>query len=179
MSRVPLRDRADLPEAYQYLFTDNAVGELDLFQAMANAPACMQSYMRFGSTLWDDCGLPPRERELAILAVARALDSPYEFHQHVGLGREAGLAEETIRALGEGNVTELADADRAIAAYAVAVADGSVDDALHRTTIDRFGPETVVGLALLASYYVLTARFIDAVGVTPEGGFVGWDPTDG
>ena len=178
MSRVPMCDRTDLPEQYRYLFTDNAVGELDLFRAMGNAPSCMQSYMRFGTTLWDDCGLDPRERELAILATARALDARYEWHQHVGLGRDAGLTTAIIRSLGREDHETLSERDRVIAEYAAAVARGTVDDALHRATAERLADGTVVGLALLAAYYGMTAQFIDAMGITPEDAFVGWEPPD-
>lgn len=178
MPRVPRRDRTDLPEAYRYLFTDNAVGELDLFRVMGHAPACMQSYMRFGSTLWEECGLGPRERELAILATARALEARYEWHQHVDLGREAGLTMAEIRALGGEDHAALADRDRAIADYAAAVGRGTVDDGHHRTARAQLSDGTIVGVALLAAYYVMTARFLDALAIAPEEAFVGWQPDD-
>lgn len=177
MSRVPLRDRADLPEEYRYLFTDNAVGELNLFRAMGNAPACMRSYMRFGSTLWDACGLDARDRELAILAVARALDSRYEWHQHVGLGLDAGLDWETIRALGRKDHETLSASDRVLAEYAIAVARGAVDDAVFQAAGERLDDAALVGVALLAAYYVMTERFAAALSIPIEDAFVGWEPS--
>lgn len=176
MPRVPLLDATDLPDDYRYLFSDNVVGELDLFRAMGHAPACMQSYMRYGTTLWEDGGLSARRRELVILAIARAIDSRYEWHQHVALGREAGLDLDTIRALGRRDHAALNVADRAIVEYAAAVATDAVTDELHDRAAGQFDEGTLVAAALLAGYYVATDRFIAAVDVDPEGTFVGWEP---
>lgn len=176
MARVPLLDATDLPEEFRYLVSDNAVGELDLFRAMGHAPACMQSYMRYGTALWEGGGLSPRRRELAILAVARAINSEYEWHQHVTLGLQAGLDIETIRAIGRGNLSSLDEPDRTLADYVVAAAEDGITDEQHATAAERFDDGTLVAVALLAGYYVATDRFLSAFDVSPESAFVGWEP---
>lgn len=154
MARVPLLDAEDLSEEYRYLFTENDVGEAHIFQAMANAPKQMQWYMRYSTRLWEV--LPEREREVVILAAARALEHEYEWHQHVRLGREAGVADEEIRAISEGDL-------------------GEVTDEIHDRMAEQFDISIVAGVAMLASHYVATARTLDAFGVEPEEEFVGWD----
>jgi YYY domain-containing protein len=62
-----------LPEEYQYLLDEDVLGERNIFRAMGNNPPILKSYMLYGSTLWKECGLSPRDRELVILGVARAL----------------------------------------------------------------------------------------------------------
>lgn len=173
MARVPLLDAEDLPEEYRYLFTENDVGEAHIFQAMANAPKQMQWYMRYSTRLWEV--LPEREREVVILAAARALEHEYEWHQHVRLGREAGVANEEIRAISENDLAPLDDRDRALVEYGRAVALGEVTDEVHARMTEQFDDETVAGVAMLASHYVATARTLDAFGVEPEEEFVGWD----
>ena len=172
MARVPLLEAADLPEEYRYLFTENDVGDVHIFQAMANAPELFQWYMRYSSWLWD---VLPGECELCILATARALEREYEWHQHVRLGREAGVTDDEITAVSEGDLESLADRDAALVAFARGVALGDPRDADH----DRLGEYydvDVVGVATLVGHYVATARVLDALDIATEEAFVGWTP---
>lgn len=172
MARVPLLDAEDLPEEYRYLFTENDVGDRAIFQAMANAPKQFQWYMRYSSRLWEV--LPEREREVVILAAARGLEHEYEWHQHVRLGREAGLDDAELDAISAGEYDALPEHEAALAAYGRAVAVGEVDDAVHERLREHYEVGTVVGVAMLASHYVATGRTLDAMGIEPEEAFVGW-----
>lgn len=173
MARTPLLNAEDLPEEYRYLFTENDVGDAHIFQAMANAPKQLQWYMRYSTRLWEV--LPEREREVVILAVARTLDHEYEWHQHVRLGREAGVTDEEINAISAGDLDALDDQDRALVEYARAVVLNEVTDEVHARLAEHFDTGTVVGVAMLASHYVATGRTLDALAVEPEEAFVGWE----
>lgn len=176
-SRVPLLSRAALPEEYQSLFDTDALGELNLFQAMAHTPRAMKAYMRYGTALWNAGTLSTRERELAILSVARTVRSEYEWHQHVGLGRDAGIEDEELRALARGDACGLSEREQAIVHYASAVATGAVTGPLFEAAEAVTDTETVVGLTMLAGHYLMTARILDALSVPVDGGeFVGWEP---
>ncbi|SEP93855.1 carboxymuconolactone decarboxylase family protein [Natrinema salaciae] len=174
MARVPLLEPADLPEEYRYLFTENDVGDAHIFRAMANAPELLQWYLRYSTRLWDV--LPEREREIVILATARALEHEYEWHQHVRLGREAGVTDAEIIAISDGTLEALDDRDAALTAYARAVALGDPRDGDHDRLGDHYDAETVVGVAMLVGHYVATARALDAFDVATEEPFVGWRP---
>lgn len=176
MARVQLRRQDDLPDEYQHLLGEDALGEINLLCAMANNPSVQQSYMRYGSTLWAESGLDGVDVERVILAVARALDARYEWHQHVSIARDKGVPDEDIDAIGRGAVEELDDRHEAIVAYARAVANGDVDDAVFEAVTAYLDPSTVVGVTLLATHYLATARFLDALSVPIEGQFVGWEP---
>ena len=181
MARVPLVDREDRPEEYQYLLHEDALGERNIFRAIGNAPPVLQSYMRYGTTLWETGDLTARERELLILAVARALRSAYEWHQHVDIGREAGLTDKGIAAIGREeyeNFEGFDDRDRTLLAYADAFARGEVTDAIHEDLAEFCEASTLTGVAMLCSHYVATARALDALVVPLEGSFVGWQPDD-
>lgn len=174
-ARVPLLTQSDLPEEYQSLFDTEALGELNLFRAMAHVPRAMQAYMRFGTALWNTGTLSTRERELAILSVARTLRSEYEWHQHVRLAREAGASAEELQALAHADECALSEREQAIVRYATAVVLGSVTDPLFEAVVEVTDTETVVGVTMLAGHYLLTARVLDALSVPVEGeGFVGW-----
>lgn len=177
MARVPLRIQSDLPEEYQYLLSEDALGERNVVRAIANAPAVLRSYMRYGSTLWDAGGLTVRQRELVILGVARALDSRYEWHQHVEFGRDAGIDDAELRAIGRDDLNRFGPADHALLRYARAFAKRDVTDADHSALTEQFDLGTTTAVAMLASHYVATASVLDAMDVPLEGSFVGWEPT--
>jgi alkylhydroperoxidase family enzyme len=176
-ARVPLVDRATLPEEYQYLFDNDDVGELNLFRSMGHVPRAMQAYMRYGTALWNAGDLSTRERELAILAVARTRRARYEWHQHVEVGRAAGITADELDAVARGDDCPFPEREQAIMRYASAVATRAVTDPLFEAAVDVTDTETVVGLTMLAGHYVMTAQILDALSVPiDDGEFVGWTP---
>lgn len=175
MARVPLLRQGDLPEEYQYLMSEDSLGEQNIFRAMGNNPKVMQSYMRYGTTLWNDCGLTYRERELVILAAARALESRYEWQQHVRLGRDAGITDEELLAISRGETDRFPPAEQALISYGDAFVTENLTDAHHDAVAQHFETSTVTGTAMLASHYVATARVLDALDVPLEDDFVGWE----
>ncbi|THE64924.1 carboxymuconolactone decarboxylase family protein [Salinadaptatus halalkaliphilus] len=177
-ARVPLVTQDELPEDYQYLFDEDVLGELHLFQSMGHVPRAMQAYMRYGTALWNAGDLTTRERELAILAVARTVRARYEWHQHVELGREAGITDSELAAIARDDDTDFPEREQAIMRYASAVATGGVTDPLFRAAEEVTDTETVVGLTMLAGHYLMTARILDSLSVPiDDEAFVGWSPT--
>ncbi|MFC7229025.1 carboxymuconolactone decarboxylase family protein [Salinirubellus salinus] len=177
MARVPYLESEDLPDEYASLLEDNSLGPLHIFRAFANDPPVLQSYMRWGSTLWREAGLDRRAVELVVLTVASELDAVYEWHQHVPLGLEFGLTETEILTVRAGEFDAFDADDEALACYARAVVTGEVDDATYAAFAERewVDDRTVVGVTLLAGQYLMTARALEALAVEPEGEFVGWD----
>lgn len=178
MARITLPRQSDLPEEYQYLLGEDALGELELLQAIGTNPAVLQTYMRHGTALWEHAGLASRDVELVILAVARELGNEYEWHQHVGLARDVGVESAEIRAISAGRFDEFGTADSALLEYAQLAARQDVDDDAHELIGDHFDEETIGGIASLVGHYLGTAVIIDALALRPETAFVGWDPDD-
>ncbi len=174
MARVQLINQDDLPEDYQYLMSEDALGEPNIFRAMGNNPKVMQSYMRYGTTLWNESGLTFRERELAILAAARALNSVYEWHQHVSLGRDAGITDDEIKRISDGDFDSFDANEQALLRYATAFATSDITDANHDDLADHYDTKTVVGTTMLCSHYIATATALDALDVPIEEEFIGW-----
>lgn len=175
-ARVPLVTQEELPEEYQYLFDEDVLGELHLFQSMGHVPRVMQAYMRYGTALWNAGDLSTRERELAILAVARTLRARYEWHQHVEIGREAGITTEELKAIAHDDYCAFPEREQAIMRYVSAVLTGTVIDPLFEAAVAVTDTETVVGLTMLAGHYLMTARILDALSVPIDDEFAGWSP---
>lgn len=175
MVRVPYRDREDLPPDYRYLLDEEVLGERNIFRALGNNPPVLQSYMRFGNTTWQEAGLDRNEVELVILSVAYELNSRYEWHQHVPMAEEAGLSKEEITAISAGDLEVFDDAEVQLVQYAKSVVRGAVDDDVHDAIVPHFTDYELVGIAMIASYYLATARVLEALDVELEQDFVGWD----
>ncbi|MFB6178221.1 MAG: carboxymuconolactone decarboxylase family protein [Halorientalis sp.] len=179
MARVPTITRSALPDEYQSLLGEDALGERNVFTTLANNPPILESYMLYGSTLWRECGLSVQDRELAILAVARTLDARYEWEQHVTIGTEAGVGLDAIRAVGSDDLASFDDRRRALLSYVQAVATNSVTDDRHSALEAHFDADAIVGIGMLASHYVATATALAAFDVQLEDpDFVGWTPSE-
>lgn len=175
MARLDLLTQADLPDDYQYLLDENAMGEINLLCAMSHNPEVLQSYMRYGSTLWADGGLDSADLELCILGIARALDARYEWHQHVPIARNQGLEDDEILAVAHEDYDHFNDLRATLLRYVRAVALGDVNDETYDALVSHVDESTVVGVTSLVTHYLATARFIDALDVPLETDFIGWN----
>lgn len=178
MARLPFTERSDIPENLQYVWDRNTTnGSLpNIFRTMANNPPVWRAYLRLGNGLWNDCGLDVATRELVILRTAILQHSAYEWHQHVRLGRQAGLSDERIVALHHWRGSEVfSEEERAILGYVDALAASDHPPAeVHAALAAHFPPGTIVGINLLVGYYIMTAKFVGGMEVETESGFVGW-----
>jgi len=177
MARVPYPDADDLAEPYRDLVVSSLQPgkTVNVYRAVANNPPVLEGLRAHLGALWTDSGLADRERELVILAVARALDCAYEWHQHVNVARSVGVDDETIAAVGADDLDGLDPGEAALVRYAVAVVRGDVDEAVHAGVAAGRDDAAVVGAAALAAGYAGLARVIGALDVDLEGEFVGWD----
>ena len=174
MPAVPYVERDELPEAYRYLYDDNENGELNVYRALGNNPEVLQSIMRWGTTVVASSGLPRPDAEVVLLATARALPSRYLWDLHVPLAVESGLDRSTVRAIGEYRFGDLPPRREALAEYAIAFVDRTVDAAHHEALAEHLDPGAVVGATMMASHFLAVGYAIDALDVDPEGPFVGW-----
>jgi alkylhydroperoxidase family enzyme len=179
MARVPYVTQDDLDVEYQDLIVSSLQPgkTVNVYSAIGNNQEVLGGFRAFLGALWSDSGLTDRQREIVILTAATEVDSIYEWHQHVNIATEAGLDEAEISAIARDDRTPFSTEEQALVAYARAVAQGRVNDALHEAVAEQFDEETMVGAATTAAGYFALGRVIDALGVQIESGdeFVGWD----
>lgn len=178
MARVPYVTQDDLDPDYRDLVVSSLQPgkTVNVYSAIGNNQEVLGGLRDFLGALWDHSGLTDRQREIVILTVASEIGSAYEWHQHVNIATDAGLSEAEIGALARDDRESFSDDDRALVAYARAVARGRVTDALHEAVVEQVGEEATVGAASVAAGYVALGRIIQALGVDLEAGdeFVGW-----
>lgn len=177
MARVPYRDPDDLPESYRDLVVSSLQPgkTVNVYRAIANNPPVLEGFRAYLGSLWNHSGLSDRERELVILAVAREMDSVYEFHQHVNVANIVDVPRDDVRAIGTRDLAGFDDREATLVRYARAVVDGEVDDAVFEDLAAEYDDEAVAGATALAAGYQALAQVIDALGVELEDEFVGWD----
>jgi alkylhydroperoxidase family enzyme len=166
MSRVPL---APLPADVEATLTTRGAAQLNLYRALANAPAITRAWLEFIWALRDDCDTPRSLRELVILRTAVRHESAYEWHHHAAMAQTAGVDPDRLEAVRSWQASAaFDDSERAALALTDAICDAAVTDEVWRTAADRFTPSELVELVVTAATYVMVPRVLDALAVPIE-----------
>ncbi len=75
---------------------------LNVFRTMAQHPKLMKRWLVFANHVLTKSTLPGREREMAILRAGWCCHAPYEWGQHVGIGKREGLTDDEIERIASG-----------------------------------------------------------------------------
>ncbi len=142
------------------------------FAVLLHSPAIARGTAELGAYIRFESGLDARDRELAVLTVARELDCRYEWAGHAREARRAGVREEAIAALRERKAPVGLTADEAqIVDYVrQLLRDHRVDAATFDALRERLGLERLVELTATAGYYGMIAATLNAFEVTPPEG---------
>jgi alkylhydroperoxidase family enzyme len=116
--------------------------------------------------------LDPRLRELAILQVGYLAKQPYEWSHHVKIGREFGVTDDDIRAIGEetaGRPTKLDPLAKAVLRGAREMTlDLAMSDATFAELEKALGREKLIDLALAIGFYNSVVRLLGTLQVDVE-----------
>jgi len=128
------------------------------------------SYLRAIRT---ELSLSPFLRELAICVVAKLTGADYEYHHHAPELAKAGATEEQLAALADPDAAASSDLfdnlQRAVIGFAIAsTRDVKVPDTVFDELKRRLPPTEIVELVATTATYNMVARFLVALGVTPE-----------
>ena len=168
MARVPYLDKSDLPPEHQ----DVLARPIALNRAMANSPnasramGALAGYIRHGSKL------DSRLREMAILQVGYLAKSPYEWSHHVKLGREFGVSDDDIRAIGEetaGRLSQLDALSKTVLRAAREMTSGlAMSDETFAALEKALGREQVIDLTLAIAFYNAVVRLLGTLQIDVE-----------
>ncbi|MFC4015360.1 carboxymuconolactone decarboxylase family protein [Nonomuraea purpurea] len=145
--------RAAGPQAFR--LTDRE-GRLEgPFNAMLAAPGVGGPLQRLGAAIRYATALPGRWREIAILEVALARRSDFEWYAHERVGRNAGLTEEELSALrSQADAPTFDEAERTVRSVCRAlVAQRDLDDDLYARAEAALGTTSLYELVVLVGYY--------------------------
>lgn len=141
----------------------------NLYKALGNHPELVAAWAEFSKTLRHDTRTPRALRELVILRGAQVMRSEYEWAQHLAMARKAGVSEAKIKNLASWRTSsEFSEQEKAALALAEAVTEGRVSDEVYARAKKYFDDHDYVELALVAAFYAMVGRMIDAMGVELE-----------
>ncbi len=168
MTSLPLPADEDLPPETREVL-DN-LPPLNVFRAVAGVPASFRPFMQLGGSILSGPEIDPRNREIAILAVARATNAAYERAQHEQLGRNVGISDDEIAAIRDGDAEAVLDEDGALAFRAATEISNDVrlSDATLERLIERWGNAGAAELILCCGYYNMVSRFLESARVPLE-----------
>lgn len=144
--------------------------ELNIFATLARHPRLMKRWSAFGGVLLYGGALPARERELLILRTGYLCRSPYEWGQHVPIGRAAGLTDDEIARVANGpddSGWSTDDADVLRAADELH-ADSRISDATWEALASRWDEQQLIEVCMVVGQYHLVAMTLNSLGVEPE-----------
>jgi len=143
----------------------------NIMMVMANHPPLATIYNQWGKHFLMANSLNTRQLELIILRVAWKVKSPYEWHNHVGYGMNAGLSLEEIAA-----IRDYPQGGRWIeeeAALLQAVDDlidtNNLSDQTWATLAKTLDKTQLMDLVFTIGHYVMTSWALSAFGVPIEG----------
>lgn len=147
-----------------FRLTDSQGGLEGPFNAMLVSPGVGMALQRLGAAIRFETGLSDRCREIAILTLAAARDSAFEWYAHEAIARRAGLTQDELDALHDGqSPASLSPAESVSHDTVVALLDHrDLDDAQFEQARDVLGLEGLVELVTLTGYYDLLALSLRA-----------------
>ncbi len=160
MARVPYLNRSDLPAEHQDLLARN----INLFRAMVHSPNGARAFHGLGGFIRHHSRLDPRLRELAILQVGYLTRSVYEYTHHIKIGRDFGVSDDDIRAIGAetaGRPSGLEPLARTVLLAAREMTAGyAISDETFAALAQALDHERLTDLVLTIAFYNAVVRFL-------------------
>lgn len=141
------------------------------FPTLLYSPELFNRTQHLGAYLRFDCGIPQRLREFAILIASRVWQQEFEWHSHVTIAAECGVALATIEAIAE-DVEPVAAAADEIIVYRFCTElhrTREVSDPVFADAQALLGDVGVVELSALCGYYALLAMVMNVAGSPTPG----------
>ena len=168
MARLPYLDRADLPPEFQQLLERN----INLHRLLVHSPIATRAWHIFARFIRHESRLDPRLRELAILQVGYLERSEYEFSHHIKIGREYGVSDDDIRAIGEeaaGRPSKLDPLAKAVLRAAREMTQGlAISERTFQELQQGLDNERLTDLVLTIGFYNAVVRILATLKIDVE-----------
>ncbi|WP_188768480.1 carboxymuconolactone decarboxylase family protein [Novosphingobium endophyticum] len=136
-------------------------------------PGMFKGQMVMGIELAAKGTIPARERELAILRVALLARAPFEWCEHIDIGKAFGVTSEEIERVIEGSSAPGWSAHEAALLRAVEelIGDHCMSDATWETLAKTYTEQQMLEVPMLVGAYLMTAMQQNSLKIQPKGGF--------
>lgn len=136
-------------------------------------PGMFKGQMVLGIELAAKGTIPPREREIAILRLALLARAPFEWCEHVDIGKAFGVTPEEIERVVEGSAaagwTEHESA--VLRGVEELLADHCISDETWAVLARTYDEKQMLEFPMLVGSYLMTALQQNSLKIQPKGGF--------
>jgi alkylhydroperoxidase family enzyme len=168
MARLPYLEADQVAPEYRDMLKRNT----NLHKLMVNSPDMARSFNGVGNFIRFKSKLDPRLRELAILQVGWLERSEYEFTHHVKIGKEFGVTDDNIRAIGDetaGRPTTLDETTKLVLRGAREMNDRlAMSDATYTALEKELGRAHMIDLIMTISFYCAVVRILATLQIDVE-----------
>jgi AhpD family alkylhydroperoxidase len=149
----------------------------NLYRGLANHPRLVAAWSEFSKMLRHDTRTPRALRELVILRGAQLMRSEYEWAQHLKMARAAGVTEAQIKDLAAWEASpQFNEREKAALGIAEAVTQGRMDGDTYAEAMKHFDHHDYVEICVVAAFYAMVGRMLDAMGIELEPDFRNYTP---
>ncbi|MEW9854311.1 carboxymuconolactone decarboxylase family protein [Novosphingobium sp. M1R2S20] len=136
-------------------------------------PGMFKGQMVLGIELAARGTIPARERELAILRIALLAGAPFEWCEHVDIGKAFGVTPEEIERVIQGSEAKGWTEHEAALLRAVEelIADHCMSDGTWDTLAKTYSEKQMLEVPMLVGAYLMTALQQNSLKIQPKGGF--------
>jgi uncharacterized peroxidase-related enzyme len=138
------------------------------FRTMANRPAVLEKFVPLYGAIMGQGVVERRVKELVYLTCSYANACAYCTAAHVESGKRAGISEEEMQAIRNGQDDRFTDAEKAAIRYARELTRSANAEQSRDALRQHFNDEQVVELTLIAAMANFTNRFNNGLALQPE-----------
>lgn len=174
---LPLKDRD--PDLADLLHRANGSVEgkdLRVFATLARHPSLLKKWLPFAFILLGRGTLPAWDREVLVLRAGWNCRAPYEWGQHIELGKAAGLTDEDISNIARGaQAGPWNKRGELLVRVADELAEHHVISGPTWEDLTKvYDTEQLVEIPMVVGHYTMLAYVLNSLGVTGEPGMPGF-----
>jgi len=130
----------------------------EYMRTIVKHPSIFRAHMEMGTVIFRGL-IPPRERELAVLRIGWLCRAPYEWGEHVNIGKRYGLTAEEVARVTAGSAAESwGEHDAAILrGVEELIADHCLSDETWNTLAKRWDERQLIEFPMMVGQYAAIA----------------------
>ncbi|MGB6554678.1 MAG: carboxymuconolactone decarboxylase family protein [Candidatus Binataceae bacterium] len=166
--RLPFRDLSTLTGEDRETAEKNQINGqvINIFRVLMNHPNLARRWMVFAAHVLGKSTLEPRDRELAILRIGWLNQAPYEWEQHVIIGKRSGISDAEIEQIQKGPKAGWNRHEAAILQAADDLFENSVvSDQTWATLAEKYNTEQMMDVVFAIGQYNLVSWALNSFGV--------------
>ena len=179
MARLPNLEKDQLSPADQHFYesiSDSRGSVRGPYGVLLHSPDLAARVAHTGTYVRFNFDMSEALKETIIITTAREIRSQYEFSAHARLARQAGVSDDTIKAIANGSAPAGLSGDEELLVRYVKelVQNHKITDQTFNAVKDKFGTQRTVEITGLVGHYLLVGQILLAFevdlpdGVEPE-----------